>query len=148
MCRFVAFSEFFRVLFLFGLTIDLPSLKLTAHPWKWMFGRLISFWGPAYFQGRAVSFRKCISMFNKREPGMLNLGACRMVMNWANVVHGVKTKSRHSEISEHLLWRQRAFGDVAYRYCTSVFYALHSLPKTRHSENPLGLQSLVGDMLG
>ena len=32
MCRFVAFSEFFRVLFLFGLTIDLPSLKLTARP--------------------------------------------------------------------------------------------------------------------
>ena len=146
MCRFVEFSEFFRVLFLFGLIIDLPSLKLTARPWKWMVGRLVSFWGLAYFQGWAASLRECISMFNKREPG--NLGACRMVMNWANVADGVKTKSRPSEISEHLLWRQRAFGDVAYRYCTSVFYALHSPPKMRHSENPLGLQFLVGDMLG
>ncbi len=36
----------------------LPSLKLTARPWKWMVGRWISFWGPAQFQGRTVSFRE------------------------------------------------------------------------------------------
>ena len=35
----------------------LHSLKLTACPWKWMVGVPVSFWGPAYFQVRAVSFR-------------------------------------------------------------------------------------------
>ncbi len=30
----------------------IPSLKLTVRPWKWMVGILVSFWGPAYFQGR------------------------------------------------------------------------------------------------
>ena len=35
----------------------LPSLKLTAHPWKLMIGRWsLSFWVWAYFQGRTVSF--------------------------------------------------------------------------------------------
>ena len=43
-----------------GLYLGLvPSLKLTVRTWKWMVGRLISFWGPAYFQGQAVSFREC-----------------------------------------------------------------------------------------
>ena len=36
----------------------LHSLKLTACPWKWMVGVPVSFWGPAYFQVRAVSFRE------------------------------------------------------------------------------------------
>ena len=36
----------------------IPSLKLTAHPYKWMVGILLSYWGPAYFQGRTVSFRE------------------------------------------------------------------------------------------
>ena len=34
-------------------------------PWKWMgwMGRtLVSFWGPAYFQGQTVSFRECTSL--------------------------------------------------------------------------------------
>ena len=45
----------------------IPSLKLTARPWKWMVGRCISFWGPAYFQGRAVSFREgCCFFFEIR----------------------------------------------------------------------------------
>ena len=29
----------------------IPSLKLTARPWKWMVGRWVSFWVSAYFQG-------------------------------------------------------------------------------------------------
>ena len=37
----------------------LPSLKLTARPWKWMIGRRsLEFWGWAYFQLQTVSFRK------------------------------------------------------------------------------------------
>ena len=32
----------------------LPSPKLTVCTWKWMVGRLLSFWGPAYFQGRLL----------------------------------------------------------------------------------------------
>ena len=27
-------------------------------PWKWIVGRLVSFWGPAYFHGRTVGFRE------------------------------------------------------------------------------------------
>ena len=39
---------------------NIPSLKLTySSTWKWMVGVLVSFWGPAYFQVRAVSFREC-----------------------------------------------------------------------------------------
>ena len=39
----------------------LPSLKLTAHTWKWMVGRRsFPFGGPAHFQGGAVSFRECM----------------------------------------------------------------------------------------
>ena len=30
---------------------EIPSLKLTVGTWKWMVWRLLSFWGPAYFQG-------------------------------------------------------------------------------------------------
>ena len=30
-------------------------------PWKWMGRTLVSFWGPAYFQGQTVSFRECMS---------------------------------------------------------------------------------------
>ena len=37
---------------------NLPTLKLTACPWKWMVGRWVSFWDPSYFQGRTVSFRE------------------------------------------------------------------------------------------
>ena len=39
------------------------SLKLTARTWKSMVRRWISFWGPAYFQVRTVSFRECIWYF-------------------------------------------------------------------------------------
>ena len=55
-----------------GLTINrsrriLPSLKLTVRTWKCMVGilvYLVSFWGPAYFQGQTVSFREGISMIS------------------------------------------------------------------------------------
>ena len=33
------------------------SQKLTAHPWRIVVGRLFSFLGPGYFQGRTVGFR-------------------------------------------------------------------------------------------
>ena len=36
----------------------LPSLKLTACPWKWMVAILVSLWVSAYFPGRTVSFSK------------------------------------------------------------------------------------------
>ena len=51
MCRFVAFSEVGSViLFLFGLIIDLPSLKLTQSLKirSWMFNFLL---GPGVFSG-------------------------------------------------------------------------------------------------
>ena len=41
-----------------GRCRDIPSLKLTARTWKWMVGRLVSFWD-ALFQVRTVSFREC-----------------------------------------------------------------------------------------
>ena len=34
--------------------ILLPSLKLTVRTWKLVVGRWISFWGPAYFEGRLL----------------------------------------------------------------------------------------------
>ena len=44
---------------------DLPSLKLTVHPWKWMVERLCSFpfWGQVrpIFRGFALSFRACMT---------------------------------------------------------------------------------------
>ena len=36
-----------------------PSLKLTARTWNTGVGRWVSFWGPAYWQVRTVSFRGC-----------------------------------------------------------------------------------------
>ena len=41
---------------------DVPSLKLTAFSPLQMDGwkTILSYWGPAYFQGRAVSFRECM----------------------------------------------------------------------------------------
>ena len=35
---------------------EIPSLKLTNCPWKWMVGRRSFPFGMAYFQGRTVSF--------------------------------------------------------------------------------------------
>ena len=35
---------------------NLPSLKLTVRPWKWMVGILLSYWGGPIFRG-SVSFR-------------------------------------------------------------------------------------------
>ena len=37
----------------------LPSLKLTWHLKMDGWNTIVSFWGPAYFQGRTVSFREC-----------------------------------------------------------------------------------------
>ncbi len=45
--------------------LGLPSLKLTNRPWKLMVGiRSFPFWGPAYFQGRTVSFREGITILS------------------------------------------------------------------------------------
>ena len=44
--------------------VEVPSLKLTVCTWKLMVGILVSIWGPAYFQGRTVSFRECRCLIN------------------------------------------------------------------------------------
>ncbi len=40
-----------------SMVFTLPETN-SESPWKWMVGILLSYWGPAYFQGRAVSFRE------------------------------------------------------------------------------------------
>ncbi len=51
-----------------------------------MVGRLVSFWGPAYFQGRTVSFRGCINFqdrvlaFPVQESRLLKHLSCRKFM--------------------------------------------------------------------
>ena len=55
---------------------NLPSLKLTANaPEDGWLKFLLSFWGPAYFQGRTVSLRECIYPMILEErswsPGMM-----------------------------------------------------------------------------
>ena len=50
-------ATFWKRLELGGLQLY-PSLKLTARTWKLVVGRWISFWGPAYVQGRTVSFKE------------------------------------------------------------------------------------------
>ena len=48
---------------------DLPSLKLTAHPWKLMVGSWNTTFllGFSYFQGRTVSFREGISSYPLKD---------------------------------------------------------------------------------
>ena len=49
--------------------VTYPPLTLTVRTWKWMVGKLVSFWGPAYLQGQTVSFRECNHPFKKdHEP--------------------------------------------------------------------------------
>ena len=36
-----------------------PTLKLKARTWKWIIGRLVSFWGPAYLQSVLINFKEC-----------------------------------------------------------------------------------------
>ena len=65
---------------------NLLSLKLTARTWKWMVGRLLTFWGPAYFQVRTVSFREGISSFCT-GPG-------KPTVKYRNARHAKRTAKR------------------------------------------------------
>jgi len=66
----------------FKKTLQLSSLKLTVCTWKLMVGRLLSLWGPAYFQGRAVSFRECKLPGNH---GQQRSNWTRNLCRWAHV---------------------------------------------------------------
>ena len=55
-------------MFLGSITLScLPSLKLTARPWKWMVGRQAFPIGMSHFQGQTVSFREGNRL--KQPPG-------------------------------------------------------------------------------
>ncbi len=45
--------------FLSANILTLYTLKLTVRPWKWMVGRLLSFWDGLFSEVFAVSFREC-----------------------------------------------------------------------------------------
>ena len=66
---------------------DIPSMKLTNRTWKWMVGRLVSFWGPAYFQGRLL-------LVSGR------------VFEWGNFLqndHTIKGRSKMVKVIQHLI---------------------------------------------
>ncbi len=96
---------------------DAPSLKLTVRTWEWMVGRRsFPFWGPAYFQGRTVSFREGISCLQRKRlaPGScLKHFALKRLPN-GNIIWYKKMESQPIQYDRK--WR---FG--VWRGCSSHF---------------------------
>ena len=67
---------------------DLPSLKLTARPWKWMVGILLSYWGGLFSVAMLVSGRvkvKCIILYCSLFRGFV-VGAMFFVFLFLQIV--------------------------------------------------------------
>ena len=99
----------------------LPSLKLTAHPWKWWFPSSESpdfqGWGP-YFQGLwwYVSFREGrgihVCIFSLRLAFLSNMAEPQKVQGWIEFVHRMHKRNTSRVLIQKWMLDNKA--DISY----------------------------------
>ena len=78
----------------------LPSLKLTARPWKWMVGiRFVSFWDPAYFQGLLLLVSGSVNILESFFESLFNQ-SIHPFQVWMLLVSG-RTRSIYVGVSKN-----------------------------------------------
>ena len=79
--------------------VTLPETN-SSHPKMVGWNTIVSFWGPAYFQVQAVSFRECIYWYNHSSKSGVSQGAARRIMKDPSIEGECVQHVFHSRVSQ------------------------------------------------